>query len=308
MNLHELRPPRLPRLPALVALAALLAPSGVRPSEACMLVSGANHRVRVEAEEALIVYDPASRTEHFIRKADFRSDGQPFGFIVPTPTRPTLAEADEAVFTRLAARYGIAPRALRARGAPGARGLPGVVVVEVQRVAGLDATVLRANDATALAAWLGARGFAHRPAITAWLGRYTTGDWHLTAFRYNGGPRSQVGSRAVRLSFTTDAPFYPYAEPSDQPQESGRRFRLTVVAPQRVEGVVGSAPWAARVGYAGNTPLGTLLRGAVPETFALAGAWMTTFEERDSRRGASDLTFRNAAAQTAVRASIQVFR
>jgi hypothetical protein len=294
---------------ACVPLLALLAPLVSPPTEACVIATAAGRAVRIVAEEALLVWDPAQQVEHFVRRADFRNDRQPFGFVVPTPGRPTLAEADDAVFTRLAARYGRPVRRLRS--APAAGGSPsghrGVTVVSEQRVAGLDATVLRATDAGALAAWLGARGFAQRPAITTWLGRYTSGNWHLTAFRYDGGARSRVGSRAVRLSFATDRPFYPYAEPTDQPQETGRRFRLTVVTSERVDGTEGSSPWGARVGYASGAPLGTLLRGAVPDGFSLAGAWMTTYEETNSRRGAHDLYFHRAAAQTSVAPSITVF-
>jgi hypothetical protein len=256
--------------------------------------------VRVDAEEALIVWDAARGTEHFIRRADFRKEGgDAFGFLVPTPTRPELAEADEGVFSRLADRYTRRERHLRASGEAG------VEVVQVARVAGMDATVLRATDPQALAAWLQQHGFAARPAFAAWLSRYTAGTWHVTAFRYDGGPRPAFGSRAVRLSFQTPRPFYPYAEPADQTQHPARRLRVTVVAPTRMRGMVGDVPWAARTGYADRPALQSILRGAIPPDLVPAGAWMTTFEEHPSRRGASDLHFEPSPAQTAVPPSLQ---
>jgi hypothetical protein len=118
-----------------------------------------------------------------------------------------------------------------------------VEVVAVARVAGLDATVLRASDATALARWLQGRGFASRQGLTDWLARYVAGGWYVTAFRYNGGRQVQFGSRAVRLSFSADRPFYPYAEPGDQTQSEPRTLRVTVVSDARMEGEIdGHAP------------------------------------------------------------------
>jgi hypothetical protein len=289
-------PPARP-LAALTAVALLTAPTRGVP---CAFVGAAELRVRVDAEEALIVWDAARRTEHFIRRADFRKEGgDAFGFVVPTPTRPELAEADEGVFSRLADRYTRRERLRRASGGEH------VEVVQVARVAGMDATVLRATDPQALAAWLQRHGFAARPGFAAWLSRYTSGTWHITAFRYDGGPRPAFGSRAVRLSFQTPRPFYPYAEPADQTQHPTRRLRVTVIAPTRVIGRVGDLPWAARTGYADRPALQSVLRGAIPPELVPTGAWMTTFEEHPSRRGASDLHFDPAPTQTTVPPSLQ---
>jgi len=289
-------------LAALCAAALLTAPTGATP---CAFVGGAELRVRIDAEEALIVWDAARRTEHFIRRADFRKErGGAFGFLVPTPTRPTLAEADEGVFSRLADLYTRPEPRRRALRSVGDDGADRVVVVQVTRVAGMSATVLRATDPAALAAWLQQHGFASRPGFAAWLSRYTSGTWHLTAFRYDGGPRPDFGARAVRLSFQTPRPFYPYAEPADQTQHPTRRLRVTVVAPARVRGIVGDAPWGARLGYADHPALQSVLRGAVPADLSVAGAWMTTFEEHPSRRGSADLFFDVDPAQAAVPASL----
>lgn len=290
-----------------LALMALIAGASHR-SEACALAGGSTIQVRIDAEEALIVWDGAHHRQHFIRRADFHNAGRrPFGFLVPTPARPEIAEADEGVFARLAGIYSRpTPRyhGGHSRSAGGG-GESSVEVVEVTRVAGLDATVLRATDANALAEWLRARGFSSRPGLATWLARYTSGAWHVTAFRYDGGARAAFGSRAVRLSFDAARPFYPYAEPTDQSQESRRRLRLTVVSDARVRGVVGDAPWAARTGYAGQPSLAAVLRGAVPDGAVAAGAWMTTFEERPSRRGERDLFFEAAPEQTPVRPSLE---
>jgi len=49
-------------------------------------------------QSVIILWDAATKTEHFIRKASFKSDADDFGFLVPTPTRPELAESGNDAF------------------------------------------------------------------------------------------------------------------------------------------------------------------------------------------------------------------
>ncbi len=60
-------------------------------------------RVDVADETALIVWDAKTRTQHFIRRATFLSTAYDFGFLVPTPNRPQLAESSDDLFADLAA-------------------------------------------------------------------------------------------------------------------------------------------------------------------------------------------------------------
>src|SRR5262249_15154018 len=125
-----------------------------------------------------------------------------------------------------------------------------VQVVEQRRVAGLDATVLAATDAAALNAWLGAHHYPSSPTMTAYLAPYVQQHYFVTAFRYTrGSGETRLGTRAVRMSFTTDRPFFPYAEPTDAPHVAGRVFRVSVVSSERVSALVGTHAWGARTGY-----------------------------------------------------------
>ncbi len=160
----------------------------------------------------------------------------------------------------------------------------------------MDATVLRASDAGALAGWLEVRGFANPPPLRAWLEKYVAAGWYVTAFRIQPGADSgAVRTRAVRMSFETPWPVYPYSEPAVEEQPR-RPLRVSFAAPFRVEGRTGSA-WI-EPGFAGTPAgLGDLLRRSVPERDATLATWLTVFDEARSLRGAVDLTFARAAEQ-----------
>ena len=88
---------RLLLLAALVLLAAL--PAG--RVGACATVGKRGTHVAIASETALVIWDEETRTQHFIRRAWFATKTPYFGFLVPTPTRPTLAEAPDELFMRL---------------------------------------------------------------------------------------------------------------------------------------------------------------------------------------------------------------
>src|SRR6185503_16166242 len=76
-------------------------------AEACATAPPEGIAIRVAAEEAIVIWDSARKIEHFVRRAQFETTAQSFGFLVPTPNLPTLAEADDAAFERV--RDAIAP-------------------------------------------------------------------------------------------------------------------------------------------------------------------------------------------------------
>src|SRR4051794_29269888 len=87
---------------ALVAPAlTLLVLSSGAPTRACAPVSSSGTHVAVATESALIIWDEKAKKQHFIRRAAFDTKVPYFGFLVPTPTQPELAEAPDEVFTRL---------------------------------------------------------------------------------------------------------------------------------------------------------------------------------------------------------------
>jgi hypothetical protein len=293
---------------ALVALVALGTPAyacAVAPPDLAA-------RIQIVDEEALVIWDPATKTEHFIRRAQFSGDAKAFGFIVPTPTPPKLEELDAELFAIMV--DSTSPEVKHVTNRPwqlgswlfdscmmttGGDQIPagepvymGVRVLSTANVAGYDATSLQADDPTALASWLGAHGFIATPGLTEWLRTYVENKWTLTAFVVAGTPtsREDITTRAVDMTFTTDKPFYPYREP-DGVSGSSRSLRVYFAAPGRYAATLASQPWSAKVTYAapfdGAPGIGSLLG---------MSNYLTAFvDESTPRNGVDELYFAPAS-------------
>lgn len=310
---------------SIVACAGALS-LGLAPDvRACATAAPARAEVAVAQESAVVVWDARTKTEHFLRRAVFRTQAPHFGFLVPSPTRPMLAEATDEVFDRLEhvvlpeIRYddeltGVDPTPLSAMvflrssrdAAPTAASA--VRVLEERRVGAFDAAVLQADDATALATWLGERGYDERPSLTEWLEPYVAKHWIVTAFKIadpqaptDAGldpetaaavtvPRS-LGGGTVQMTFKTDRPFFPYREPADQRDarttslSPSRALRVFYVGETRAEATIGdgSTPFRGKTSWAGPLPLHVALPVAIPP-----GAWLTAFEDDASPRPGVD--------------------
>jgi hypothetical protein len=185
-----------------------------------------------------------------------------------------------------------------------------VRVLSIQTIAGYEAAVLQADDAKALRAWLEAHGYEVRPTLVDWLAPYLANRWTITAFKIaeqakTDAPRHRPASAAVRLTFTTDRPFYPYREPIESQRADaarGRKLRVFFVTPDgRSDGAIGAAKarWPATLEYARpRTDLRALLQGAIPESAIPTSAWLHDYLDPSSPRpGTDELWFTRAAAQ-----------
>lgn len=315
------------RLAVRVVLAGILATISEPGVYACITVPRAGDRVHISEESALIVWDAASKTEHFIRRAKFDTKAKDFGFLVPTPTRPSLSEVDDAVFaklldlTRPPARY-VSPEDRAAEKAAAAKAAaeksaPVVTVLETKTVAGFDAAVIASNDAHALNAWLKKNAYASSPELTEWLKPYLAGGWIITAFKIsNGRPGAgRAVTTAVRMSFKTERPFFPYREPAVRDQTS-RALELYFLSGERVEGRIGGDsaahtgerpgnPWPGRPLWA--RPLDRsagkdlLKRVKLPEDLVPKVIWLTRFLDSSAPRpGTDELYFSRAKDQNEI--------
>ncbi len=270
---------------SLLLLAATLAcPLAGR---ACITVEYAHaigEPIRVTDESALIVWNAKTGQEQFVRRADFQTHAKGFGFLVPTPTKPTLSAAKDGLFnnlefellpkkkTEVQWRVGFTPLLLlilawagegretagseSVSNSPASGGLERAVeVVEQKRVGDYNASVLRASDTATLAAWLRDHKYAVTPDTRDWLAPYVRHDFYITAFQIVADARNESAQAgAVNLSFQTPAPFYPYRETkAAQKMAGGRSLRVFYVGAERVEGRIEngakSGEWKSAVDY-----------------------------------------------------------
>lgn len=311
----------------------------------------------VTAERAVIIWDQAHHIEHFIRQATILTQSPDIGFLVPTPHTPELAEVDPSIFD-MAAFLGqptripptnyrspwtivsplvtssllhlewLSPRSLLSgiNELRSARVLP--TVLSEHDVAGYHATSLAADDEQTLSAWLAANGYLSTPELKAWLQPYIAAKWTITAFKLikpdDNAPA--IMTRAVRLSFQTDRPFYPYSEPSDRQQASatspqGRALQLAILSNQRMTGALANnKPWPEKLEFAGpSTPPPSTSSWTIKQWLRFARlddashntvlpATLTTFiDESNPRPGTADIYFSPDRDQASFQGSVVDF-
>ncbi len=311
----------------LVLLSGLLVwiPSA-NPVRACGIAAPRDFEATVASETALIVYDAATKTEHFLRLAKFDTTSADFGFFVPTPSQPELAEASAAIFpmlgkitepvtvhrtVRQGPGIGCAGGSVAAKWDSAGMSMPiGVRVIEQKRIGAFDASVLKAESVPVLQAWLKENGYSTRPALEAWFAEYIRLGWYIAAFKVAGGnPTTDSANTPVRISFKTDVPVYPYREPLDQkpPRKgrySSRLLRLFVLSEARVEGRLGTVadakPFAGQAVWSKPVDAATIGPALAAGKFqAMTADWhLTEFEDpSDPRVGTDDLYFSKSASQ-----------
>jgi hypothetical protein len=224
-------------------LAAALATTtfGAHRAEACLAAVASGDKVDIAQEQALLVWDPAQHTEHFVRMLKFDSHASNLGFVVPVPEVPEVAEADAKAFTQLhelafpvstssiVFEGGMAWPWIRFEGSRAffvqlnglkSASADGLGVVQVERtlqVAGFEVSVLASNSADALGQWLQQNGYEQPHGFEKWADHYVQQKWHFAAFKMirtaNGDHPDVLQTRAIRLSFHADKPYFPYLEP-----------------------------------------------------------------------------------------------
>ena len=308
-----------------VTVAALVA-FIARPMPACCPAPAPGKPVVNADQTVIILWDAASKTQHFIRKASFQSEGDDFGFIVPSPNQPELEESGNDAFPyllkltepdvkwRLRPVGGCgAPMALRS--VPGGVDRESVKVLQEKEVAGFKAVVLEASSAGSLTAWLKEHGYAYSSEVEAWARPYVEGGWKFTALKIAKQRASHdktVSAAALRISFKTDRPLFPYREPDPSAFAEAlgvkeRLLRIYFIAEARYRGeLTQETPWTGEVAWAGKlapqqrTKLLEHLK--LPNNAGHATWWLTEFEDRWPYRAApADVYFTRDQNQERVR-------
>jgi hypothetical protein len=305
------------RLWLVLSLASLVFVSSPRSSiaPACCPAPPSGKAVVNADQTVIMIWDAASKTQHFIRQASFKSDADDFGFLVPTPTQPDLQESGNDAFPFL--RKLTEPEKRRVPRPPsGGFGCSeekttryetkdAVRVLDEKMVAGFQATVLEAKSADALVDWLKQHGYAFSPEVQAWAKPYVEAGWKITALKMAKDKKSRgenVDASALRLTFKTDRPLFPYREPDPKAAAKTlaarqRLLRIYFVAETRYKGELaknspwsGKAVWANTLNDEARKKLLALL--GLPTTSIPERCWLTEFEDNWSYTAApADVTF-----------------
>ena len=278
-------------------------------SSACCAVGPSGKSVVNADQSVIIIWDAASKTQHFIRKATFKSEADDFGFLVPTPNQPELEESGNEAFPFLAKltepeirtvkrpRSGggcacaMLPTSSRVDSA--ALPEPNVQVLVQKEVAGFDAVVLEAESAGDLVKWLEENGYAFSPEVEAWAKPYVEQGWKITALKVakskETAEQKDVAAAALRMSFKTDRPLFPYREPDSQASAETlgarrRLLRIFFLGDARFEGeLTEEVNWTGKVAW--SNPIQPrdwqktreLLK--LPEIADTEKWWLTEFED-----------------------------
>jgi hypothetical protein len=295
----------------------LLLAAGAREALACAPAPHAGETIAVVEESAAIIWEPAAKRQHFIRRATFHGQARDFGFLVPTPAVPELQEVDGGIFdvlterTRREKRYETKNRPdfgpllgyFMASKSADTMTTAGVNVLSTQHLAGYEAAVLEATDAAALDQWLREHGYATTPDLREWLDAYVRQRWKITAFKIDKEQHAAARSSAVKMTFATERPFFPYREPRSQRDYSGnapnRILNVWFLGPERVSGTVGAKPWKSELRWSSDPGAAWLrdfaksARVELPQTLRLSA-----FADYESPRpGTDDLFFSRATDQ-----------
>ena len=287
---------------------------------ACCPAPPASKPVVNADQTVIIVWDPAKKTQHFIRQASFRGDSDDFGFLIPTPTAPELDESGDAAFPLLAnitapaelpsAPGGCSGGCFPEKSAPAEKS---VRVISERTVAGFNATVLEASSTDALTSWLKDREYAFSPEVEAWAKPYVEGGWKITALRLarKPGDARPFDAKALRMSFQTEQPLFPYREPAAAPGTEtrfmrSRLLRIYFLSDCRYEGTLTKeVRWTGVVAWSGEVSAKQLR--PVTEALGIASLgsdtkwWLTEFEDEwPYKLAPADLYFTRAISQDSV--------
>ena len=199
------------RVVALVGLSSLYA-----YASACCGVSRPGQPVKFGDQRNIVVWNPETKTEHFVRDAGFDSTAKDFGFIAATPVTPELKESNASAYDYLG---GFKPHSIGCAGAKAdeasavAAVATKVEVLQQVDVGKYSATTVRSDDPAAMAAYLKKNGYASNADTDEWIGFYTRKKWVFTAFKVRSGVGGNSATGVIRMSFRTDEPFNPYYVP-----------------------------------------------------------------------------------------------
>lgn len=212
-------------------------------SQPCCSISRVGEQIKFGQQENIIVWNPTTKTEYFIRNARFYTKSKEFSFIAPSPSEPTITKSDEAAFHFLVYKQPPPPANSEAAGTKSTWD-EDVEVISETEVAGYKATVIKAGDAKAFTDWLTSNKYATTPSTQKWADTYIKKGWYLTAFEVINKEEA-AATGIICMKFKADKPFNPYYVPDDN-IDGGSGLQLYFITDGKVSGHIGedqSRPW-----------------------------------------------------------------
>jgi hypothetical protein len=298
----------------------------IPPAIPCAPAPLAGQQLLITKEEALIIWD--GKTQHFIRRGAFKSDADNFGFIVPSPTLPKLEEVDDSILFKLyqktKAKYtrkdrwrpNLIPLLAYTFLYAGDSAPEKSIVVDLVKVAGMDAAVLKAENGDVLGNWLMQNNYPFSPELKEWAQHYIEKGWYLTAFKIDKGSEKTpvVESKLVHMQFESKRPFFPYKEPKSTKSslEGSRTLRIYMISEQPPTPKIGdgSTVWKGKVVYAKEGDFGSLFKDSSLQKLIPKNAWLSEIEDSSNPRPGTDELWldANSAPETIERQPIVVER
>lgn len=104
--------------------------------------------------------------------------------------------------------------------------------------------MLETKSSDALVQWLREHGYAFSPEVAKWAKPYVDAGWTITALRVAKDRQTagkSIATAALRISFKTDRPLFPYREPDPKASAqslsvSKRILRIYFLAEARYRG------------------------------------------------------------------------
>lgn len=257
----------------------------------CVCFAPPGQSVNFGDQSNIIVWNPETKTEHFVRNAFFNSKAKDFGFIAAMPSVPELSEANEHIFEVLESLKPHENANNAAAAAAAADSAGSIEVLQIVDVGKYEATTIRSDDPAAMAAYLKLNGYATRPDSDEWIKFYTEKKWVFTAFKVRKGTENGSETGVIRMSFKTEEPFNPYYVPTGNSGQGGT-LKLYFVSNGTYSATVGHGKnWNPAVWHAGmdetvTNQLATSLK--MPVAAIPINPTITYFEKQSWLEGAKD--------------------
>ncbi|MFA6525591.1 MAG: DUF2330 domain-containing protein [Patescibacteria group bacterium] len=184
-----------------------------------MIMPSPDYWVQETAQKAVIFYEGGVET--MVVSITFQGDAEKFGWVIPTPTKPTITKGSDELFTSLeeltAVYYGYDNNGIYEMPASGA-GDKAVSVIDTQQIEYYEVTTLSATDKDALTKWLNDNGYDYPESASYILNSYIENGWYFVAMKINTeslewgsvGKQLKTGHAVpVAVSFETENLVYP---------------------------------------------------------------------------------------------------